>query len=761
MKNVKKILEIDKIIQNIASFNKTTVGKDLTNSLKYFHSKDRIKEELFKLNEMMDLLSRYGEIPISSSLDLEKELKKVYQGFCLDELSLMNLKEELITTKDILIYINKNKIEPNYLKYVLNLKYNDHLFNRIINTISNDGEILDKASNELSLIRRRIMNLNKELKNLNLQLINKYQDKLTQENVVLKNGHFALPIQTSLKNSINGIILDISSSGQTTFIEPSEVLELENKINLEKLKERDEITRILKEITDEVLNDNLNLVSNNKNIGEIDFLISKAKYAFSLNAVVPEIINQKKIAFYEARHPLLDQNVVIPNDFILGNNKTLMLISGPNAGGKTIALKTIAVLVYMVNMGLAIPVNKNSSLGIFNNIYIDIGDSQSIEANLSTFSGHISNLSVIFKHINSNDLIFIDELGSGTDPKEGEALSISIAKFLLKKRCLSFITSHFSLLKKFGLSNPNVLNASFIFNEKQIKPTFKMMLGVSGSSYGFLIAKKYGLSQEIINEAKDIYSENYLTSNDLKIEELERKERELIFKEKRINEKERKIELNLNEIKNKENNLKIKEEKLKNRKLDDFDDYIDKMYDNVNNVYEEFKKTKDIKKAEEKLDILSKKEIKNESFLIGDYVEVIGIGAKGKIIRMNKDKISVSLDNGFSLNTTTTKIKKLQSLPSKIEKRIDIDSQIMNQKQISFSLNLIGLRVNVALETLDHYLDDCRIRGLKNIRIIHGFGTGRLKEGIHSHLKTLDFVDSFRIGNELDGGSGSTIITLK
>lgn len=761
MKNVREILEIDRIVDAIRKYIKTPVGSKKLDSISFLHNKNKIVFELNKLNELMDIISKYGNLPIQSTLDSEYEIHKALSGKVFDESKLNQLKDEIMSASQLNKFVSLHKIETKYLTELFYLRPASHIVNEISRCISLENTVNDNASTLLSDIRKKKNGLNKELKKIGNSLVSRYKDYLTYEMVVIKNGHYALPINTSKKNSISGIVLDISDSGQTTFIEPSEVLEIENKLMLLDLQERDEISRILKYLTDMIMDSRDLLIENNKKIGELDFISSKAQYAFEIDGIIPEILNKKNINLYGARHPLLNKDIVVANDFILGDDKRLMLISGPNAGGKTIALKTVATLIYMTNMGLAIPALNNSSLGIFNNIYLDIGDSQSIEANLSTFSGHISNLSVIFKYLTSADIVLIDEIGNGTDPKEGEALSIAVAKFLITKKCLALLTSHFSLLKKFGLSNPNVLNASFVFDEKNIKPTFKMLLGVSGKSYGFLIAKKYGINQDIINDARSIYQKNYLTKQDIDLRTIEKKENELSFKEERLKEREEKLLKQKQELVDKQNKLKEREDKIKERKLADFDEYLDKMYDNVNNIYEEFKKNKDLKKAESQLLELSKKETKKETLNVGDYVEIVGMNTKGKIVRINNKKISINTDSGFLINTTVDRLKKVGKPAEEVKSTVDIDKEIINKKIVSSQLNLIGFRVNEALDSLDYYLSNCLASGMKNVKIIHGFGTGRLREAIHAHLKTIDYVESFRLGNELDGGSGSTIVTLK
>ena len=440
-----------------------------------------------------------------------------------------------------------------------------------------------------------------------------------------------------------------------------------------------------------------------------------------------------------------------------------MLISGPNAGGKTVALKTIGTLAYLTKLAIPLNVAEDSEIGIFNNIYLDIGDNQSIESNLSTFSSHISNISYILKNVTNKDLILFDELCNGTDPKEGEALSIAISKYLIEKKVISVISSHYTLLKKFGLDNKNVLNASFIFDEKKIKPTFKLILGVSGKSYGFLIANKFGIAQDIINDAKAIFEENYMSDETRRIELLEEKEREIVKKEEKLKEYEIKMSKVQSDIDKEKNKLSIRETKLKEQKINDFDEILDKKYREINHIYDEFVKEKNAKKALEKLSKISIEEnTENEVLNVGDSVLIKNIETRGVISDIRKNKVKVIDDSGFTFQTTLDNLKKIKvANPTKKISSIDIDDKILNAKQISSSLNLIGYHTYEGVEALKDYLAEAYNKKLSNVKIIHGFGSGKLREALHQELRKNSFVESFSLGNETNGGNGATIVKLK
>lgn len=762
MNKLEKTLEIGKIRDSLIKLTKTPIGKEKIEALKPSSNYDFVVSEFNKLKEMMNIHYNNGELPIKSELNVYDEIQYAKKGNIFDELKLNLIKSEIQNTAEVIKFSMSLDYDLKYLNQLFfQLKADEFLYGKIVSTISLENTVKDSASEELSSIRRRITQLNKDIHHTLNKLMSRYSDKLNGDNFVIRNGRYAIPINTSFKNSIDGIVQDVSDSGQTTFIEPKEVLALENELYVFEIKEKDEVSKILSELTDLVVARSEQLIKNNEVIGELDFISAKAKYAKEIDGSIPQINKRYYMNLISARHPLIEKEICVPNDFRLGADKTLMIISGPNAGGKTIALKTVASLCYMVKLGLPIPASQDSEVPLFDKIYAEIGDYQSIESNLSTFSGHISSLSVVFQYITSKDLVVIDELCNGTDPREGESLSVAIAKFLIKKNVCSLISSHYPLLKKFGFTNDKVLNASFLFNEKTVTPTFKILLGVSGKSYGFLISKKFGLDASIIEDAKQIYDKSFETESDKKIAKIDEKERYLLQKEEKLKARQETL-TNLREDLNKrDKELRDKENKIKSQKIDKFDAFLNDKYNEVINIYEEFKRTNDIKKAEARLDKINVKKKKNENIELNDYVEIKQLGIKGRITRMSGHKVEITSTDGISYKATKDLCEKIEAPKEKLKSTISIDNFIMNSKNVSRSLNLVGYHLDEGIAALDKYLDDCILRGLKNVKVIHGFGSGQLKKAIHEYLKTKSNVKSFRIGNELDGGAGSTIIELK
>ncbi len=765
MNSVRQILEIDKVLEKIYRYIKTPRGRSILENLDVYDDKDKCKEELAKLSEIISIINKFNDLPINNHINIEDEIKNAKKGSILDERKLNDVKDVILSTKEIIKFYNKIVEKPTLLSNDFSkLKFDESLYTKINNVITVDNTVSDNASPKLSKIRKDLYRSERDLKTTINKLLIKNKDLLSGDNYVLRDGVFVLPVNSSFKASVSGLVLDISDSGQTTFIEPLEIVSLENNRHVLEIQEKEEVNRILKELTNLVIKDENILITNDKIIGYLDFLSSKAHFCKEISGVVPILFDKQEVKLYVARHPLLDANNVVANDFVFGGDKTMMLISGPNAGGKTIALKTVAILSYMTKMGLPISAGENSGVGFFRKIYVDIGDSQSIENNLSTFSAHISILSVLLKYISSKDLVIIDELGNGTDPKEGEALSMAVAKFLLDRKCLTMITSHYNLLKQFGLTNPNVTSVSFIFNEEKIEPTFRIIYDVTGKSYGFKIARKYGLNDTVVSDAEKIYEQNYIDDNDRKLQILEDKERYIHEKNEQLNKRKRELDQLNSELIKKNDVLKLKEEKLKEKKIDDFDEYMNSKIDEIDDIVEEFKTSNKTKSKEyiDRINSLSLTKKVDEKLNVGDYVRIKSLDMEGKITRLDGKRLTVVTHDGLSLNTDKDKCEKI-AIPVTYKPKVgNIDQNILGKKTIPLSINLIGYHIDEGLSALDKYLSDCYARGYKSVKIIHGYGSGQLRQAIHTHLKKFDIVKSFRLGDETDGGAGATtIVTLK
>ncbi|MCQ2772886.1 MAG: hypothetical protein MJ238_06430, partial [Bacilli bacterium] len=552
MQNVYEKFEFEKIRETIASFARTEVGKAKALSLMMFDSSILMREELAKLDETIVLQYRFGTFPIGNSADLEKPVTLAKKGMVLSIEELERVANDVLEQKSVRNYFKQVDNSPLLLEYVSNFPDIAHVEVAIHKVIAPDLSIFDNASPKLKGIRVAITKLESEMKRKLGYVLGENKDYLSADQLTMKNGHYVLPVANAHKHKVKGIVQDVSGSGETTFIEPEILVALNNKMYELKNEEKAEIRRLLAELSAKVSVNSDDILRSNKMIGYLDFLQSKALYAEKTKSHVSIYSDKPRVELYNARHPLLDPTKVVANDFVLSDTNSLVIISGPNAGGKTVALKTLGILVMMNQCGLAIPTTEGPTLSYFKHIYVDIGDSQSLSDNLSTFSGHMKNISEIMDNVGGKDLVLLDEVGTGTSPKEGEAIAYAVISYLIRKHSLTMISSHFEGLKAYALSSKEVTNASMLFDEENLLPTYKLKMGLPGESYGLIVAKRFGLNEEIIKSAQSYLGghENESVAEAIKkLTEVTRK-----TEEERLNVEKMKAELE-----RKENAIKSKE----------------------------------------------------------------------------------------------------------------------------------------------------------------------------------------------------------
>lgn len=771
MLDIYATLEIKQVLDNISFFARGEIAKDRIENLKMLSNLNEAKLESQKLDEMIILNYRHGELPIEVSFNLSNYIDFAKKGGILTPLDLDHVASDVLTCLKINNYFRK--IERS--KYPLIIEIVDKLFDltdlekAIHRVISPNLTILDNASPELARIRRQIYVKEDDLRKLTLSLVNRYKDNLNEATYTIRGDHFVLPVKTSDKSKIPGIIHDISDSGMTTFIEPAPLVELSNNIFILKNKEKEEITRLLKELTQKVISLEEQIVTNNVIIAELDFLNAKAKYAIENQMEAPDFVEDERIIDFEnARHPLINKDVVVPNTFYLDKSQRLIVISGPNAGGKTVALKTLGLLVMMAEMGLALPTSKKARLSFFPKIFADIGDNQSLSDNLSTFSAHISNISRITHFVSPNDLVLIDELGTGTSPKEGEAIAISVIEFLFNKECFALISSHFDQVKEYAYSKDGIVNAMMIFDDTKLLPTYKLHIGLPGRSYGLEMAKRYHLDEDIIKSAKKRLARNKKTDINDTIEKLNK----LILENEEIKaslkEKERLNAIKETELKNKEENLNDKKENL----LKDVEETREKLIEEAKEQIKDALRVlsnpkvtqKELLAAREELDEIIKEEefeLSNENLNLGDYVKVEDLGLMGKIVSIKGDNLNVITSEGMTLKIDRNKVKKTNEKPRKVIQPSAADKMVKIKSDVKLELNIIGEHIDEAKDHLAKYLDDARLKHFKTVRIVHGKGSGALRNLVRDYLAKCSFVEEFHSAGYYDGGDGATVVTLK
>ena len=770
MKNLYDTLEFNKIQEKLNLYIKTEVGKNLVNTLELSTDFFLLQKELSFVEEMMNLIVRFGTLPIINSSDLAIKIGFAKKGGILTPKDLNDIAEDIETSSKVISFVKKGEGNYDNIKdFIKDFNVLNHLSNSIKGVISPSLTIYDNASSKLKSIRTKIVSTQQELTTRINSLVHTYSSILSDGNITLRNDHFVLPVKTTEKNKIQGIIHDVSNTGETTFIEPNSIVELNNKIYVLKLEEQEEIKRILLELTKEVLSYENEILTNNQMLGYLDFVQAKSLYGNDIDGYVATLEKEQQIHLIGAKHPLLNKDTCIPNSFELNKDHRIMIITGPNAGGKTVALKTVGLLILMNQCGLPLPTSKKPILSIFNNIFLDVGDNQSIQDNLSTFSAHITNIAQIVKNIGGKDIVLIDELGTGTSPNEGEALAISVINEILFKNSFGIISSHFEGVKILAMQNDNIINASALFDEEKLLPTYKIKVGMPGKSYGVDVASRLGMPAHIIENAKNYLANHQEQNLDNAINKLEKQfilneklSEELNAKLKNIEAKEiesNKILANIDKIKE-EAMLEAEEQK---------EELLKKARIEIDSILKELKeneiKLHTITAAKKALENLETEEIEvespNQEVEINDYVKIKDTNMQGKIIRKVKNNITVITQEGLSINTTTNKVIKTMAPAKKVAPRMTKGDQMIFKQSVPLELNVIGLHVDEALEKVEKYLDTCLARKIKSCRLIHGSGTGALRSAIHNYLKTLKSVDSFRLGGAGEGGVGATVVTFK
>lgn len=771
-------LEFNKILKIISDFAITYIGKNLAQDLMPIMIKKDIKKALSQTTEALKLLYRLGNVPISEIANITIHIKRLENADSLTIKQLLDLCKILQISQNLKNYFKDETILvddfTNLKKLFENLYSNPEIIKSISSAIIDENTIDDSASVELKTIRNSIRKKEQEVQSkLHLILHSKY----VQEPIVtIRNNRFVIPVKSEYRSEVKGFVHDISTSGSSLFIEPISIFEINNEINSLRNNEKIEIEKILMKLSS-LFFDLTNSLKNTVNlIGLLDFIFAKAKFSKEFECTEPIINEEKYINLIDCYHPLISRDIVVKNSIHLGKDFTSLIITGPNTGGKTVILKTVGLLTIMAMSGLHISAKSGSSIFVFDKIFADIGDEQSISDSLSTFSSHMINIAEILHNATNKSLVLLDELGSGTDPIEGSSLAISILEYLNKSGILTLATTHYHEVKNYALVTDNFENASVEFNLDTMSPTYNLLIGVPGRSNAFIISRKLGISEKIINRAKE-----FINNETISIEELLNN----VYEDKRIIDAEKhKIIENSNEIDKLKNSLQIDSHNLKSKEIEILEEAKRKAREillhtreEANDMIRELESQPDIKKANLIRNDLNKKindlttvknapdevsRIKKSDIKIGLKVYIPSLN-QNAIITSNitkNDKVQVQIGNikiYFHLNDISiakNEIKQ-ENVPKRNKKH---EFQVSS---ISPEINVIGQNVEEACFVIDKYLDSSVVNGLYNVRIVHGKGTGMLKKGIHKFLKNHPHVKSFRLGTFGEGEDGVTIIELK
>ena len=766
MLNAYSVLQFPLIQEKILEYSKTELGKELISNLKMSTDREIVVSSLKELDEMMTLVSRYSSLPISSSVHILRLIELAKKTALLTPNDLYHVQNDIVISNKIIETFNKISTDFPLLKErIESMKDLSNLEKAIKRVITPSLTVSDNASIELKEIRSKIKSLEASLNSKVSTLAYHYSDYLSDNNVTIRDGHFVLPVKTAYKNKVLGIIYDISDSGNTTFIEPLELVQLNNDIATKKIMENEEVRKILKELTSLVLLQESEVIHNNRVIGYLDFLNAKATYALNNNHVIASISDKQEFHVKKARHPLLDERSVISNDYHLDEEKRIVVISGPNAGGKTVSLKTVGLLSMMNQCGLALPIEEGK-IGVFNHIYLDIGDNQSISDNLSTFSGHMKHISEILDVSKAKDLVLLDELGTGTDPKEGEVIALTIVKELEKRHSLAMISSHYSKVKEYAFMSNNVENSCMLFDEDKLAPTYVYKYQTPGKSYGVEVAIRYGINKDAIEETKNEYFkgekndfENLLDNLQKQIEENERLRRENLIVKQNL-EKERNALINgQNALKKQKDNLLEEVKREKEQILADVNSQIDEVIKELSSGELKLHEVINLKKKVEDLKDEEVVIIYDEHIKENDYVSIPSLGIEGRVIRISGNKGHILTNEGMGIDISLNKLHKIETPINNKVKKSNYNYENKINTNVGLELNIIGMHKDEAQEALEKYLDNCKIKNIKQVRIIHGFGNGVLRKMVHEYLKTLKGV-KYRLGDINEGGGGATVVIL-
>lgn len=776
-----KVLEYNKIIKLLTAKAGSSLGKEKIINLLPSSNYKIIEESLNETAEALLITTVSDNIPLGGIRDLKIILKKANIGAMLEANEFLNIAGTLSAAKKIKKFFKELDLEATLLKtWAAKIEVLTQLEQQIENSIDEHGNLLDSASVELGKLRREIRTSQLKIKEKLDAILrsSEYQKYFQDSLVTLRGDRYVIPIKQEYRQFFPGIVHDQSSSGATLFIEPMSIIDLNNTVKELMANEKHEIERILKALAVQVLKYEQQIRLDMEILGHFDFVFAKAKFALEFQASRPEINNAGLVELKQARHPLIPPEKVVPIDILLGKDFSTLLITGPNTGGKTVTLKTLGLFVLMAQAGLFIPAQAGSKLPVYNNVFADIGDEQSIEQSLSTFSSHMTKLIRILDVIKTGDLFLVDEIGSGTDPQEGAALAMAILDVVQEAGIATVATTHYSELKSYAYNRCGVENASVEFDINSLRPTYKLLIGIPGSSNAFSISTKLGLSTKIIDKANEFLSKEHLQFEYV-LAEMEKQK--LMYAELNEDLAKREAEIVVLEqrLKNEKENINDRKNRIITKAEEEKANIIRKTKREVEQIISELKEQFDDhgmkerqraieaarKELKEKTKIITPEEYKSMPALeidkvkIGDSVFVTTLNAKATVIEIKGKSILVELGlmktmvSSDVCRKTSTDNKSVITKPKKIS--------LNKIQEVQPSIDIRGVNVQEGEDILSKYLDDVILCGLTRILVIHGKGTGALKKGIRNFLQNHSCVEKIEIAELNEGGDGATVVFMK
>ncbi len=778
-----RVLEFTKIRDRLCAFTQTDCGRELCEKLTPMTSMAEVTRAQDETEEAVVVLTYLGGSPMSAFSDVRPYLSLAEKGSTLSQKALLAVAEVLRASRSLRsALVTERENTPLLTQAASRLQTFRQFEEDITEAIISEEEISDHASPALTDIRRHIRQANDRVRDKLNQMAHGAQfSKYLQETIVtVRDGRYVLPVKAECRVNVPGLVHDQSATGATLFVEPLAVVELSNEIREWTAKERDEIERILAALSAQV-GDNAAVIEQNIVIlSHLDFVFAKGCLSREMEAISPKLNSEGRLRFVRVRHPLIDKDKVVPCDLMLGEDFTTLIITGPNTGGKTVTLKTVGLLTFMAQAGLHVPGALGTELSVFENVYADIGDEQSIEQSLSTFSSHMTNIVSIMETVSERDLVLFDELGAGTDPTEGAALAQAILNKLLQRSVRTVATTHYSELKAYALTTRGVENASVEFDVATLRPTYRLSIGVPGKSNAFEISRRLGLSEGLIDDAKALLSHDAVRFEDVIAnaeyhKQVAEKERQLAEQARqetvRLRDEAEKLYRDMEE-KEKNATRKAKEEArriLENarRESDEIIGDLKRIKKEANAPDHEAAALR--KRLEKGIDSLAEglQTPRNavgeqpKALKPGDFVDILHLGTRGTVLSAPDAKGEVALQAGImKLKAHISQLRLVSEKKPKQQSSVTAKTGAAT-RQVSLSCDVRGCALDEALPQVDLYLDEAVLAGYHEVTIVHGKGTGILRAGIQQHLKHHQHVKSYRLGVYGEGEDGVTVVTLK
>ncbi len=788
---VLKTLEYDKIIELLSQKADSEPGKKLCRELVPSTDLSEIRKNQAETRDALNRLFQSGSTSFGSNKDLGFSIKSLEIGSVLSITELLKIAAMLDNVNRIRTYGKREREdakEDSLDAYFEQLSPLTQLANEINRCILSEEEIADDASPKLKSIRRAKIQTNEKIHSQLVSMLNgAYKSYLQDAVITVRDNRYCIPIKAEYKGQVNGMIHDQSATGSTYFIEPAAVVNLNNQLKELELQEEEEIQIILASLSAQAAEHTEELATNQKIMTLLDFIFAKAELAMDWNATEPLFNTDHYIHIRKGRHPLLDKKKTVPIDIHLGKDFDLLVITGPNTGGKTVSLKTVGLLSLLGQAGLHIPALDRSELSVFTEVYADIGDEQSIEQSLSTFSSHMKSIVHILGHADADSLCLFDELGAGTDPTEGAALAIAVLNFLHDRGIRTMATTHYSELKIYALSTPFVENACCEFNVETLQPTYRLLIGIPGKSNAFAISSKLGLPDEIINAAKEQIGKEEKSFEDV-IADLEQSRITIEKEQKEIAEYKERIRTLQEQLQHKNEKLDQAKDRILREANEKAKEILQEAKEVADETIRDFNKAgagTDIRELEkkrqkvrdkisEKNNNLSLKADKNKpaskgidpkKIKKGDSVKIVSMGLKGIVNTLPDAKGNLFVQCGIMRTQANIKdlvpVEEETILTPSLKRTSTGKIKMSKSLSVSTEINLLGKTVDEAIAILDKYLDDAYMAHLPSVRIVHGKGTGALRNAVHNHLKRLKIVKEYRLGEYGEGDAGVTIVTFK